>query len=109
MQICYFNAVNNDQIFNVFMSNRINHEEIDKGIYFQIDRVKSKTNTDTFEANTLLQKDGKSNDNSKKFGVDIDLQKIVSEMIAMLSGKKQIEDRPFIYLFIYLFAFFKVD
>ena len=50
------------------MSNRINREETDKGIYFQIDRVKSKTNTDTFEANTLLQQNGVSNDNSKKFG-----------------------------------------
>ena len=38
-EVCYFNADNNDQIFNVFMSSKINHQETEKGIYFQIDRV----------------------------------------------------------------------
>ena len=50
------------------MSNRIYHKETDKDIYFQTDRVKSKTNGDTFEASTLLQQDGANNDISKKFG-----------------------------------------
>ena len=52
-QISHFNAQNNDQIFNVFTSNRINQQKAEKGINFQIDRVKSQTNADTFEANTL--------------------------------------------------------
>ena len=50
------------------MTNRINREETDQSIYFQINRVKSKRNTDTFEENTLLQQNGGNNDNSKKFG-----------------------------------------
>ena len=53
-QVCYFNMQNNDQMFNVFRTNRINQQKTEKGIYFQIDRVKSKTTADTFEANTLL-------------------------------------------------------
>ena len=55
-------------MFNVFTSNRTNQQETEKGIYFQIDRVWSKTNAETFEANTLLRQNGTSNDNSKKFG-----------------------------------------
>ena len=51
-----------------FTSNRINKQETEKGIYFQIDRVRSKTNKDTSEANTLLRQNGASNDSSKKFG-----------------------------------------
>ena len=42
-------------MFNVFMSTRTNKQETEKSTYFQIDRVRSKTNEDTFEANTLLQ------------------------------------------------------
>ena len=53
-QVCYFKMQNNDQMFNVFRTNRINQQKTEKGIYFQIDRVKSKTTPDTFEANTLL-------------------------------------------------------
>ena len=47
-QVCYFNGQNNDQMFVVFTSNRINQKETKKGIYFQIDRVRSKTDEDTF-------------------------------------------------------------
>ena len=47
------------------MSNRIIREETDQSIYFQINRLKSKRNTDTFEENTLLQQNGGKNDNSK--------------------------------------------
>ena len=90
------------------MSNRINHEEIVKGIYFQIDRVKSKTNTDTFEANTLLQKNGASNNNSKKFGGGY---RFTEDSIRDDSNikRKKTNRRSTFYLFIYLFAFFKVD
>ena len=42
----------NDQMFNVFTSTKINQQETEKVIYFQIDR--GKTNEDTFEVNTLL-------------------------------------------------------
>ena len=43
--VCYFNWQNNDQMFNIFMSSGINQQETEKGIYFQIDRVRSKTKT----------------------------------------------------------------
>ena len=36
-QVCYFNGENNDQIFNVFMSTRINKQEAEKDIYYLID------------------------------------------------------------------------
>ena len=67
-QFCCFNRQNDDQMFNFFLSNRINKQETEKGIYFQIDRVRSKTNKDTSEANTLLRQNGAINDSSKKFG-----------------------------------------
>ena len=44
-QVCYFNWQNNDEMFNVFTSSRINQQETAKGIYFQIDRARSKTKT----------------------------------------------------------------
>ena len=53
-QVCYFNRQKNDQMFNVFTSTRINQQKTERGIYFQIDRVRSETNEDTFEVNTLL-------------------------------------------------------
>ena len=53
-QVCYFNGQNNDQIFNVFTSTSMNNQETEKYIYFQIVRVRSRTNEDTFEANILL-------------------------------------------------------
>ena len=67
-QFCYFNGQNSDQMFRVFLSTRINKQENEKGIYFQIDRVKSKMNEDAFKANTLLRENDASNDSSKKFG-----------------------------------------
>lgn len=42
-QVCYFNEPQNDQVYNVFLSERIKFGNFEKGIYFKIDRVKSKT------------------------------------------------------------------
>ena len=94
--ICYFNGQNNDQIFNVFMSNRINLEETQKGIYFQIDWARSKTNGDTFDANMLLQQNGTSNGNTKSLEVDTNLQKIGTDIIMIFrvaKEEKQTENR----------------
>ena len=66
--VCYLNGQNNDQMFNVFMSAKINKQKTQKGIYFQIDRVRSKTNQATFAVNTLLQQNCASNNSSKKLG-----------------------------------------
>ena len=35
-QVCYFNEARDDEFYNVFISERINSESFDKGIYFQI-------------------------------------------------------------------------
>ena len=53
-------------MFNVLTSTRINQQETEKGIYFQIGRVRGKTNEDTFEANTNFVTTKWHN--SKKFG-----------------------------------------
>ena len=66
--VCYFNGQNNVQMFNVFTSTRLNKQETEKSIYFQIDRVRSKRNKDTFKANKSLQQNGTNNDSSKRFG-----------------------------------------
>ena len=55
-------------MFNVFTSTRLNKQETEKSIYFQIDRVRSKRNKDTFKANKSLQQNGTKNDSSKRFG-----------------------------------------
>ena len=55
-------------MFNVFKGTRINKQETEKGIYFKTDRVRSKTNEDIFETNTLLRQNGGIIDSSKKFG-----------------------------------------
>ena len=41
-------------------------QETGKGIYFQFERVRSKINEDTFEANTLLRQNSASNDSFRK-------------------------------------------
>ena len=67
-QVCYFNMQNNDQMFNDFIANKINQQDSEKGIYLQIDRVKSKTIEEKLEVNTLLRQNGATNDSSKIFG-----------------------------------------
>ena len=52
---------NNDQLFNVLVSNRINLDNSSAGVYFQIDKVKSKTNSEIFDASSLLFEDVSSN------------------------------------------------
>ena len=54
-QVCCFNGQNNSQMFNFFTSTRINQQETEKGIYFQLYRDRSKTKEETVEANTLLR------------------------------------------------------
>ena len=59
----------NDQLFNVLVSNRINFDSSSAGIYFQIDKVKSKTNSEIFDVSSLLFEDVSSNFfTEKKYG-----------------------------------------
>ena len=43
-QVYYFNLPNNDQLFNIFVSKRINFDNSPACIYFSIDKVKNNTN-----------------------------------------------------------------
>ena len=61
-QVCYFNETRNDQIYNVFTSERMKSANFEKGIYFKIDRVKSKTDSETFSAKLKLEINGSGND-----------------------------------------------
>ena len=55
-QVCYFNKTRDDEFYNVFISERINSRSFDKGIYFQITRVRD--NNETFDEEKTLEKDG---------------------------------------------------
>ena len=57
-QVCYFNEPRNDQSYNVFISERIKSGNFEKGIYFKIDRVKSKADSGTFSAKQKLDGNG---------------------------------------------------
>ena len=52
----------NDQVCNVFISERIKSGNFEKGIYFKIDQVKSKTDSETFSAKQKLKRKGSGND-----------------------------------------------
>ena len=67
-QVYYINTLNNDQLFNAFISKRINPENSTDDIYFEIDRVRSKKNSETFDANSLLLQNGSCNDIATKYG-----------------------------------------
>ena len=60
-QVCYFNEPRNDQVCNVFISERIKSGNFEKGIYFKIDRVKSTTDSETFSAKQKLERNGSGN------------------------------------------------
>lgn len=51
-QVFYFNTQNDDQLFNVFVSKKQKNKwkNSTAGIYFQIERFRSETNSETFDA-----------------------------------------------------------
>ena len=57
-KVCYFNTSSNNHLSYVFVSKRINFDSSPTGIYFQIDKVKIKTNSEIFDASRLLLQDG---------------------------------------------------
>ena len=67
-QVSYFNEARNDQLYNIFISKRIKSGNFETAIYFQIDRVQSKTDKETFSANKTLEKNGSSTDGLPKKG-----------------------------------------
>ena len=90
-QVCYFNMHNNDQLFDVFVSKRINSNNSPAGIYFQIDNIKSKKNTDTFDARVVYcyKMAQAMMSQHKSMDVDLDLDNIGLEMVELLGGLKQ--------------------
>ena len=55
-QVCYFNQPRDDELYNVFISNRIKAGNFSNGIYFKIIRVQGKD--EAFEAEKTLKEDG---------------------------------------------------
>ena len=54
-QVCYFNEPLNNQVYNSFISERTKCGNFEKGIHFKIDRVKSKTDSETFSVKQKLE------------------------------------------------------
>ena len=71
-QVCYFNKTRDDEFYNVFISERINSGSFDKGIYFQITRVRD--NNERFDAGKTLEEDGATDDRLSKTEFDTELE-----------------------------------
>ena len=54
-QVCYFNKVDDDKFYNVFISQRIKGDEFDNGIYFKIEKLIGKDATENFDAKKTLE------------------------------------------------------
>ena len=60
-QVGYFNKMQDDILYNVFISKRIKAENFEQGIYFKIEKVREKTQKESFDAKKTLE-DGTSDD-----------------------------------------------
>ena len=70
-QVFYFNSKNDEQVYNEFISQRINNDENENDFHFKIVRQKSKTNENvTFESseeiNNLKENDSASSRSEKR-------------------------------------------
>ena len=55
-QLCYFNSVNDEQVYNEFVSKRIKSSDSENDFHFEIVEVKSKTNKNiSFDATNELR------------------------------------------------------
>ena len=84
-QVCYFNKTRDDEFYNVFISERINSGSFDKGIYFQITRVRD--NNERFDAGKTLEEDGATDDRLSKTEFDTELE-LVERGIRKWEGKE---------------------
>ena len=57
-QVCYFGERKNDQLYKIFNSERIKTENFDRGIYFKIVSIRSRTDFETFSADNIFEKYG---------------------------------------------------
>ena len=51
--VCYFNKSHDDQLYNVFISKQIKTGNLDQGICFKIDKVRCKSENESFDAKKL--------------------------------------------------------
>ena len=68
-QVCYFNKPRDNELYNVFISNRIKTDHFSNGIYSAVDRVQHKD--ETFDAEKNLKRDG-ANNRFSKFDTDLE-------------------------------------
>ena len=54
-QVCYFNKPNDDAFYNTFISEQIKGENFADGIYFEIEKVRGKTDKEKFDAKGTLE------------------------------------------------------
>ena len=55
-QVCFFNNLTNEQVYNEFVARRIKSNELKNDIYFEITEVKSKTNKNVvFDVKTKIE------------------------------------------------------
>ena len=66
-QVCYFNKPRDDELYNVFISNRIKTENFNNSIYFKINRVQGEGKI--FDAEKTLKQDV-AHDRFSKFDTD---------------------------------------
>ena len=70
-QVCYFNKPYDDELYNVFISNRIKAKNFRYGICFKIDRVQGKD--EIFDAEKTLKQDS-THDRFSKFDTEPELE-----------------------------------
>ena len=54
-QTCYFNVGSDEQVYNTFLSRRIRDDDFKNSIHFKIEKIKSKTCGDIFDAKFELE------------------------------------------------------
>ena len=57
-QVCYFGEQKNDELYKIFNSERIKTEHFDRGIYFKIVSIQSRTDLETLSADNIFEKYG---------------------------------------------------
>ena len=55
-QVCYFGERKNDELYKIFNSERIKAESFDRGIYFKIVSIWSRTDLETFSPDNIFKK-----------------------------------------------------
>ena len=65
-KVFYFNKPNSDVFYNTFISKQIKAVKLDDGIYFKIEKVRSKTDKENFDAKRTLE-DSASSARSSEF------------------------------------------